>query len=176
MGHISEKIEKLKKKENRHEPFSFHQSKGSQEVACVVCARKDWLESRFTVYLWREATGSSTYSELRHDESGNSELLTCGEHLCFGSRDLIDKLLTTKRYSELFPLIPPEQLHGSSALHPADERMSWLLHTRRVQMVPNSRKAPQSSAEQPSSQYKCAGVGDIDAVAHIWYVRRGQLH
>ena len=36
-------------------------------------------------------------------------------------------------------------------------------------MVPNSRKAPQSSAEQPASQHKCAGVGDSDAVAHICY-------
>ena len=26
-----------------------------------------------------------------------------------------------------------------------------------------------SSAEQPESQHKCAGVGDIDAVAHICY-------
>ena len=80
----------------------------------------------------------------------------------------------------MFSLIPPERLYGSSALHPADERMSWLLHTRRVHMVPNSRKAPQSSAEQPAAQssasaaqpalqYKCAGVGDIDGVAYICY-------
>lgn len=68
----------------------------------------------------------------------------------------------------------------SSVLHPNDEGMSWLLHTRRVPMVPNSRKAPQSSAEQPAaqssasadqliSQHKCAGVGNIDEVAHICY-------
>ena len=47
-------------------------------------------------------------------------------------------------------------------------------------MLPNSRKAPQGSAEQPAAQssvsaaqpglqYKCAGVGDSDAVAHICY-------
>ena len=65
-------------------------------------------------------------------------------------------------------------------MHPSDEQLSWLLHTRRVHMVPNSRKAPQSSAEQPAAQssasaaqpalqYKCAGVGDIDAVAYICY-------
>jgi hypothetical protein len=58
--------------------------------------------------------------------------------------------------------------------------MSWLLHTRRAPMVPDSRRAPQSSteqpaaqssgsAEQPVSQHKCAGVGDIDGVAHICY-------
>ena len=58
--------------------------------------------------------------------------------------------------------------------------MSWLLHTRRVPMVPDSHRAPQSSAEQPAaessasavrpaSQHKCAGVGDIDRVAHICF-------
>ena len=57
-------------------PEAFLVAKERSEVACVVCARKDWLESRFTVYLWREATGSSAYSELRHDDSGKSELLT----------------------------------------------------------------------------------------------------
>ena len=60
------------------------------------------------------------------------------------------------------------------------ERMSWLLNTRRAPLVPNSRRAPRSSAEQPAaqssasaaqpaSQHKCAGVGDSDAVAHICY-------
>ena len=44
--------------------------------------------------------------------------------------------------------------------------------------VPNSHMAPRSSAEQPAaessdstaqpaSQYNCAGVGDINGVAHI---------
>ncbi len=58
--------------------------------------------------------------------------------------------------------------------------MSWLLHTRRVPLAPDSRRAPRNSAEQlayqssssaehPVSQHKCAGVGDIDAVAHICY-------
>ena len=103
-------------------------------------------------------------------------MLTCVEHLCLGNRQLIDKVLTTKRYSELFPLIPAEHLYGSSVLHPADERMSWLLHTRRVPIMPNSRKAPQSNAEEPASQssphasqHKGAGVGDSDAIAHICY-------
>ena len=36
-------------------------------------------------------------------------------------------------------------------------------------MVPNSHRTPQSSAEQPAAQHKCAGVGDIDATAHICY-------
>ena len=138
-------------------------------VACVVCARKDWLERRFTVHLWRTASGSTSIAELQHGAHGKSEWLTNGEHLCFGNRDLIDKFLNTKHYCEKFPLIPQDHLYASSVLHPNDEGMSWLLHTRRVPMVPDSRRVPQNSAEQPVSQHKCAGVGDIDAVAHICY-------
>ena len=48
---------------NSH-PEAFLKAKERAEVACVVCARKDWLENRFTVYLWREATGASNLSEL----------------------------------------------------------------------------------------------------------------
>ena len=47
-------------------------------------------------------------------------------------------------------------------------------------LAPDSRRAPRnsaeqlayqssSSAEQPVAQHKCAGVGDIDAMAHICY-------
>ena len=149
-------------------------------MACAVCARKDWLESRFTVHLWRQADGNSSYSELRHVESGHSRLLTYGDHLCFGNRHLIDKFLNTRRYCQLFLLIPPEHLYASSVLHPSDERMSWVLHTRRVPFVPNSRRKPQGSsaqpahgapdnAEQPALHHTCAGLGDIDAVAYICY-------
>ena len=41
-------------------PEAFLVATERSEVACVVCARKDWLENRFTFYLWSEATGSST--------------------------------------------------------------------------------------------------------------------
>ena len=109
----------------------------------------------------------------------------------FGNSDLIDKLLSTKRYCALFPLIPPDHLYASSVVHPADEGMSWLLHTRRVPMLPNSRKVPRPSAAQPASEssgnaeqpadessgsaaqpashYSCAGVGNSDAVAYICF-------
>ena len=161
-------------------PEAFHVAKERCEVACVVCARKDWLESRFTVYLWRTADGSSSLTELQHVDSGKSELLTSGGHLCFGKRDLIDKLLNTKHYTKKFPFIPQEHLYASSVLHPEDEGMSWLLHTRRVGLVPDSRRAPSACAEQPATlasssaaqpavQHRCAGVGDVDAVAHICY-------
>ena len=144
-------------------PEAFLIAKERSEVACAVCARKDWLESRFTVHLWRTATGSSSLTELRHVDSGKSELLTNGEHLCFGNKDLIDGILNAKDYSEKFPHIPQEHLYASSALHPMDEGMSWLLHTRRVPLVPNSRRAPHSSAERPATwkEFKMLSIDDV---------------
>ena len=139
------------------------------EVACVVCAREDWLERRFSVYLWRETDGSKTLSELQNIQAGTSELLTCGTHLCFGSRHLINEFLATGIYSELMPLIPKDHLYASSVIHTEDENMSWLLHTRRVAMQPDSRKPLGSSAAQPASAHTCAGVGDPDEVAWICY-------
>ena len=76
-------------------PEAFSIAKERSEVACVVCARKDWLESRFTVYLWRQADGSCSLAEKQHHDSGSTLLLTSGDHLCFGNRDRIDKLLNT---------------------------------------------------------------------------------
>ena len=64
------------------------------EVACVICARKDWLDNRFPVYLWREATDKRTLTELQHTPSGTSSFLTCGVILCFGNRDLINDHLS----------------------------------------------------------------------------------
>ena len=150
-------------------PDPFNAAMVRSEVACVVCARKDWLENRFRVYLWRQATGSKSYAELRHNDSGDSQLLTRGEHLCFGSREKIDEHLGTMQYHQLMPLIPQDHLYASSAIHPEDATMSWLLHSRRVPLLPNSRQVPTCSAERPASQWPCAGVGDPDAVAWICY-------
>ena len=69
-------------------PEAFQVAKERCEVACVVCARKDWLESRFTVYLWRTADGSSSLTELLHDDSGNSELLTSGDRRVLATKTL----------------------------------------------------------------------------------------
>ena len=157
------------------------------EVACVVCARRDWLENRFCVYLWREATDTRTLSELRHTSSGESSLLTCGENLCFGNRAY--EHLSTDGYINRRPLIPKAELLASSVLHPADHSMAWLLHTRRTPLLPDSRKArpnsaeqlvrqeAQGSAEQPAVRNAgptvgaptCAGVGDPDKTAHICF-------
>ncbi len=62
-------------------PEAIAEARTRCEVACVVCARKDWLENRFRVYLGRDATNKRTYTELQHTDSGTSKLLTCGEIL-----------------------------------------------------------------------------------------------
>ena len=42
-------------------PEAFLVARERSETACVVCARKDWLENRFTVHLWRESYGRSSF-------------------------------------------------------------------------------------------------------------------
>ena len=104
-------------------PEAFTVAQERSEVACVVCARKDWLESRFKVHLWQTATGSSTLTELVHCDGGTSRLLTYGEqkNLCFGNKEIINEHLHTSRYCRLFPSIPQEHLYASSVIHPDDE-------------------------------------------------------
>ena len=45
---------------------------------------------------------------------------------------LVHKLLDVDRYSQRWPLIPPEELHASSVQHPEHPEWRWLLHSRRV--------------------------------------------
>ena len=70
----------------RSHPDSFVAAMPRAEVPCVVCARKDWIVQRFKVYLWREADGSSKFSELSHSNCGQEEFLTCGGRVCFCDR------------------------------------------------------------------------------------------
>ena len=177
-------------------PEAVEIAKTRCEVACVVCARKDWLEKRFSVYLWREATDKRTCSELRHTNSGAASLLTCGDTPCFGNRALINEHLSTDGYMDRRPLIPKAELFASSVLHPADHSMAWLLHTRRTPLLPDSRRARSNISEQSVCQDEaqgnagqlvvsnvgstlgeptCAGVGDPDQTAHICFDCAGCL-
>ena len=165
-------------------PEAIAVAKARCKVACVVCARKDWLENRYPVYLWREATDKRTITELRHRDSGTSTFLTCGDTLCFGNRDNINGHLSTDGYMDRWPLIPKAELLASSVLHPSDHSMVWLLHTRRTPLLSDSRqrrpssvaqpvhqRGQQCSAEQPALRDvgapMCAGIGDPDQTAHI---------
>ena len=151
------------------------------EVACVVCARRDWIEQRFRVYLWREADGSTRLSELTHAPKGKEEMLTSGGHLCFGNRDVVNEYLDAAKYAERMRILPEEHLYASSVIHPASPSMSWLLHTRRVAVQEDSRQPRASAAAESGGDggaaqpvrgtRNFAGVGDPDELAWICYDR-----
>ena len=75
-------------------------------MACVIRARKDWLENRCPVYLWRDAIDKRTYTDLIHTQCGTSSLRTCGDMMCFGNRGLINDYLSVDRFMERRPLFP----------------------------------------------------------------------
>ena len=127
-----------------------------QEVACVVCARKDWIEHRFRVYLWREPESTNFASVESSSDPRNA---SCAEEVgeavaeevvlspkkdvrqtktmndgcfCFGDAHRVNELLATSRYAEHMPNIPREELYASSVQHPRHPEMTWLLHSTRV--------------------------------------------
>ena len=102
-------------------PDSFRAALPRREVACVVCARRDWLENRYQAFLWREANGTARLEDLQHSACGNEEVLTCDGHICFGNRDVVNKYLDTAKYVERMPSLPKEHLYASSVIHPENK-------------------------------------------------------
>ena len=154
----------------RH-PDSLAVARPRCEVACVVCACKDWLENRFPVYLWKEATDAKPVGEIIHGP-GSTQLLVHEGSLCFGNRHIINKYLATSLYSALMPRIPQQELYASSVVHPADPAMQRLLHTRRVPLQSEVSAAQPvqphaAGAAQPASPHSCAGLGNPDKTAWI---------
>ena len=113
-----------------------------REVGCAVCARKDWLEHRYRVYLWREPEAASTGDAEDPDmllqnpsvpeELGNSAAhcvdLSTGhikyylramneECYCVGDAAAVNTLLSTSRYSKLMPCILEEELYAYICNH-----------------------------------------------------------
>ena len=127
-----------------------------REEACAVCACKDWVNNRYEVYLFKEATGTTTWA--RHFRyGGNDEEIAGEDHgedprksgdshpaqggllmedsgaFCVGPKDKIHEIPNVERYIKKWPLIPQAELHASSVQHPDDISMRWLLHSRRVE-------------------------------------------
>ena len=156
-----------------------------REEACAVCACKDWLNNRYEVYLFKEATGVTTWSryyryegndeEIAGEDDGEGARSSADSHpaqgrllvedsgaFCVGPKDKIHKILDVERYIKTWPLIPVAELHASSVQHPDDISMRWLLHTRRVerkQPVLDTSGVAQPAASLPPS----AGVGDKES-------------
>ena len=120
-----------------------------QEVGCAICARKDWLEHRYRVYVWRKPgaaatdTGGLPETVLQNPspeeelggavaepillDSGQSKLYgrTMSEGcFCLGNAQAVNRLLATSRYATLMPLIPEEELYASSIQHPRHPAMT----------------------------------------------------
>ena len=95
-------------------------AKPRQEIGCAVCARKDWLETRYRVYLWREPDAdsmpdldemeprSSAVGERVDANTGQATLyartMSDGCY-CFGNAGKVNRFLSTSDYAELMPLI-----------------------------------------------------------------------
>ena len=83
------------------------------------------------------------------------------------SPDKVHKLLDVERYVRLWPQIPLKELHASSVEHPEHPEWRWLLHTRRVPLLSESRQGHVSLVNNaPQGRPSCAGVGDPDGV--VW--------
>jgi len=159
------------------------EAKLRREEACAVCAVKDWLENRFPVHLFKEATGTTTWAKFffagGEDDGGHADpdeecsSSSGGKHpargvllvdesgiFCVGPRDRVNAILAVERYVSQWPLIPASELHASSVQHPEDLSMRWLLHTRRVECRPVSDVV---QLAEPDALPKSAGVGDRDA-------------
>ena len=160
-----------------------------REEACAVCAVKDWLENRFEVYLFAEATSTTTWMKQYYrtsnedldsedDEENSSRsiakdpargilFLEESGAFCFGPKEKIHAILDVQRYVAQWPLVPVEELHASAIQHPDDLNMRWLLHTRRIKCIPPN-DVPQladKDALPPS-----AGIGDKSA--SVWCCKR----
>ena len=66
-------------------------------------------------------------------------------------------LLDVERYSKRWPMIPAEELHASSVQHPGHPEWRWLLHSRRVPVLPGA-------SDPADTRPPCAGVGDKHGV------------
>ena len=162
-----------------------------REEACVICAVKDWLENRHEVYLFKEATSTTTWSKhfyttednlLGEEEdddrtphgSGDSHpasgylLVEESGAFCLGPKEKIHEILDVERYIKKWPLIPRAELLASSVQHPDDTSMHWLLHTRQVKR--HSQACDTSSVAQPAALLPpSAGIGDKEEA--VWMCR-----
>ena len=166
------------------------------EAACAICSRKDWLEHRFKLRLFAEPPAATVSEDAAAEPDPEEEeldedckrlettprtpakLKSHGQYY-IQSPQLVHQLLDVNRYAQRWPLIPPQELHASSIEHPSQKdsdgnNFRWLLHTRRVPVLPRPPAASDSGVSQPAvatsgaaqpaaSVPVCAGVGDPEA-------------
>ena len=120
-----------------------------EDVACVVCACKDWSEHRSYVYIWQQyvpdgveaaelpadpgsddgadAVGGEAADD-RPQKTGRASNLLRDEDgvFYFGEPATINSFLAVERYQEFMPNIPVTELHGSAVQHPDHPEFRWL--------------------------------------------------
>ena len=175
-----------------------------RQEACAVCARKGWLEARYRVYLFRPWTNQSTHTEsceddeeqeVKDDEEKEDDNVDKKEQrrrrlrrdqegkYYFGDPAKVNKILSVDNYHEAFPQIPVEELHASSVQHPQFLQYKWLLHTKRVPVMPrekaeqlrqsaadvaqDQRPPSDAAAETIRQAHITAGVGDAESTCWL---------
>ena len=165
-----------------------------REEACVVCARKGWLENRFRCHLWKHFPAGDAQELAEKDVDMEAEEPTSAEEDgrgpetrraalwrdgagvdYFGDAARINDFLGVEHYAKAMPRIPLEELHTSSVQHPRYPEYRYLLHTRRVPTMQTSGR--DGAAEPVQKAYvggqalpRCAGVGVEESV--VWKSRR----
>ena len=91
-----------------------------REAACVVCARKDWLEHRHKLSLFGEPPAGCSHETLScepNDGDSNQPaqhsfqrpLLRFGDTYYLQSPEQVHARLDVDRYASRWPLIPPQE-------------------------------------------------------------------
>jgi hypothetical protein len=152
------------------------------EAACAICARLDWKEHRVKLNLFAAppAVSDAKEEDLSEQSSDDDWKTTAASKKApvvwfdgvayLQNPKRVQELLSVERYQERWPLIPQEELHASSIQHPDNPSWRWLLHSRRVPVLPNSG-ALQPAPEDPDRP-PCAGIGD--ASMPVWSCRACQ--
>ena len=137
------------------------------EAACAICAMLEWKEHRYQLNLFGQPPTGWTEQE-KDDRETSSSSEEEEERRCRSVRivngiayikkpEKIQELLNVERYAERWPLIPKEELHASSVQHPDNPAWRWLLHSRRVPVLPYTQAGSSTAGED--SRPPCAGIG-----------------
>ena len=143
-----------------------------QLVGCVTCARVDWIHEFVPCYLFKDCPekllaqddGDSEASTGRSDSDdketpvGGRSRLRDDQGYYVPNAAAIDALLDVRKYSQAWPLIPPDELHASSIQHPTHPGYRWLLNTRRVP----TQDIDGSAAEHAAAELWRAPTQDVD--------------
>jgi hypothetical protein len=82
------------------------------------------------------------------------------------SAEQVHEFMNVERYAKRWPMIPSAELHASSVQHPSHLDWRWLLHTRRVPVLPHADVAQLGVALASTDEPACAGIGDSDGL--VW--------